>query len=72
MEKPRLEEVFRAIEALYSGQNSEGSKAASKWLGNLQNSVCFVMVIFFCLYEHNFTSNGTILKFQVKAILRGI
>ncbi|CAB3980536.1 transportin-3-like isoform X2 [Paramuricea clavata] len=39
MEKPRIEQVLQAIDALYNIQNAEGKEAASKWLENLQTSV---------------------------------
>lgn len=39
MEKPSIEQVLQAVEALYSNQNAEGKEAASKWLEDLQNSV---------------------------------
>ncbi len=39
MEKPGIEQVLHAIDALYSTQNTDGKEAASKWLEDLQNSV---------------------------------
>ncbi|XP_028408410.1 transportin-3-like [Dendronephthya gigantea] len=38
MEKPPMEQVLQAVEALYSNQSAEGKEAASKWLEDLQSS----------------------------------
>ena len=39
MDKPSIEQVFQAIDALYTGQDATGKETASKWLEELQNSV---------------------------------
>ena len=49
MEKPRIEQVLQAIDALYNIQNAEGKEAASKWLENLQTSVGNLPVFCHCL-----------------------
>ena len=48
MEKPRIEQVLHAIDALYGNQSAEGKEAASKWLEDLQNSVGCLSL--FCVF----------------------
>ena len=40
MEKPSIDVVLKALAALYNGTNPKETEEASKWLMQLQRSVC--------------------------------